>query len=313
MLENEQSTDNDTAEVESSEDQFDTLEDAMDALGDDELDDEQTDLEDGDSEADDEESSEADDETEADDDFEDGDDVHINLDGEEVTLGELKKGYFRQKDYTHKTEKLAQESKSVNELRDNYAQHSQKLQRMYQNLTNRLEGLIPAEPDIALAQTDPGEYQYQLAIRNQSIAEMQEIFAESGDTDASIQAVNQEEIARITSAEEAKLLEAMPMLKDPGRKAAFDEAVKKTAQEFGFSDDEISTTVDSRVLQVLHYAKIGKIAEQNRKNASRRVAEKPNKGKRPAPSAGKPSKNRQAMKRLNKSGDIEDAMSVDFD
>ena len=36
----------------------------------------------------------------------------------EVTLDELKKGYSRQSDYTRKTEKLSQDRKSVEELKN---------------------------------------------------------------------------------------------------------------------------------------------------------------------------------------------------
>ncbi len=308
--------DNDTATSASDEDQgFDTLEDAIGALGDDEeLTDEQTGPEDGDLTSNDEKPSGEDDETDDGADFEDGDDVVVTLgDGEQVHLGELKKGYFRNKDYTHKTEALAQERKAADATREKYGQNAQSLQTAYQNLTHFLEGLIPPEPDLGVAQSDPATYQYQVALRNNAIAELQEVYAAGEQANATIQGASEEEIAHFRSAEYAKLFEAMPMLKDPGRKAAFDAANKKTALEFGFSETEIGSTADHRILKLVHYARIGKIAEQNRKNASRRIAEKPRKGTRSNPVAGKPAKNREAMKRLAKTGSFEDALAVDFD
>lgn len=43
----------------------------------------------------------------------------VEVDGEMVSEDELKKGYMRQKDYTHKTQKLAQaKTKSLDELKE---------------------------------------------------------------------------------------------------------------------------------------------------------------------------------------------------
>lgn len=76
--------------------------------------------------------SEDGDETDGDEDLEEGDDVLVALgDGEQVNLGELKKSYFRARDYTHKTEALAQERKSVEALRDSYSQNAEVFQTVF--------------------------------------------------------------------------------------------------------------------------------------------------------------------------------------
>lgn len=308
--------DNDTADTGVEQDQeFDTLGDAVEALGDDEQpDNEQTETDEGDLDPDEAQASDGEDETESDEDLEEGDSVLVTLDGgEQVDLGELKKGYFRDKDYRSKTEALADERKSVEAVREQYGQNANVLQTAYQNLTQLMEGLIPAEPDLSLAQTDPGEYQFQVAVRNNAIGELQKVYAGRQELEGTVQGASEADISRHKSEEEAKLLSALPILKDPGRKAAFDTSVQKTALEFGFSEQEISSTADHRILQLVHFARIGKIAEQNRKNAGRRVAEKPREGVRANPVAGKPSKSRGAMKRLAQSGSLEDAMAVDFD
>ncbi|CCN84541.1 conserved hypothetical protein [Vibrio nigripulchritudo SFn27] len=314
-LEGDITIDKDTADRALEEDhEFDTLEDAMDALGDDDtVIDEPTDSDNLDSTSDDGlslDAEEASDES----DLEDGNDELITLDdGESVQLDELKKGYFRQKDYTHKTEALAQERKAVATLRENYDQQAQSLQTAYQNLTQFLESLIPPEPDLGLAQSDPAAFQYQTALRNSAVAEIEKVFAASEQAQSTIQAASEQDKAHVRSEEDAKLLNAMPMLKDPGRRASFDAANKKTALEFGFSEQDIESTADHRILQLVHYARIGKVAEKNRKNARRRLTEKPSKGNRSTPAPGKPPKNREAMKRLTESGTLEDAMAVDFD
>lgn len=305
--------DGDTADIETGENQgeLDTLEEAVNALGDDdEPVDEQTGEEEGDSDADDQE---ADDETDADPDFDTGDEVLVTMsDGEQLPLGELKKGYFRAKDYTHKTEEVARERDAVEALRSDYVTSARSLQNAYQGLVQFLGTLIPAEPSPELARTDPGAYTHQKALRENAIAEVQKVYAQSQNVDVEIDKAGQADIARYKADEDTKLLKVMPALKEPGRRAAFDAANKKTAVEFGFSEQEISATADHRLLQLVHYARLGKIAEQNRKNAARRVGAKPQKGERGSP-AGKQPRNRTAMNRLMKTGSIEDAMQIDFD
>ena len=301
--------DTDTADGAHDEDQdFDTLNEATDALSDDEgLADEHTDESE-------EESSDEDEGNDAESDFEDSDSVSVTLgDGEQVQLGELKKGYFRNKDYTHKTEALAQERKSVDAQRESYSQNAQLIQNVYHSLAQFLESALPPEPNIGLLQSDPNQYQYQQAVRNAAIAELQTAYDASQQATSTIQSVNADELARVRSTEDAKLLAAMPMLKEPGRRAVFDATNKKTALDFGFSDQDVGATTDHRILQLVHYARLGKIAEQNRKNAERRIAEKPRKGTRSKPAVGVPTKNREAMRRLQETGSLEAAMGVDFD
>lgn len=312
--------DNDTAEFDGEEDQgadaFDSLEDAMDALGDDdeELLDEQPVEDDADDEtAEDEETSDQDDDAEDDADLADGEDVVVTLsDGSEVPLAELKDGYFRQSDYTEKTEALAQERKAVDAIRADYEGRAQNIETAYQNLTNFVASLLPPEPDQALATSDPAAYVQQLAARNQMMQEMEAFAGQQHAIAGQMSEAHAVDLARMAETEQSKLLETMPELKDPGRKAAFDASVKKAAEHFGFSEEEVGGAIDHRILRMAHYAQIGLQKAENRKNAARRLAEKPGKGRRAAPAA-KPPKNRQAMRRLAKSGSFEDAMNVDFD
>lgn len=306
---------NDTADLEFEEDQgTDSLDDEGDALGDEDgLLDEQLGDDEGDL-ASGEEDPLKDDETDAAQDLEGGDDVLVTLgDGEQVALGELKDGYFRQKDYTHKTGEVAEERKALVATRETYAQEAQSLQTAYQNLQQYLEGLIPPEPDIGLAQSDPATYQYQLALRNNTIAELTKVQEAGQQVQDQRQTAYEGDLDRYRAAEDAKLVKALPILSAPGRRAAFDAANKKTGLEFGFSQEEIAKTLDHRILHLVHYARLGKIAEKNRKNAGRRVAGKPNTGKRPNNAAAGPSKSKKGFKRLAETGSIDDAVSLLMD
>lgn len=292
--------DNDTVAEASNEDQeLDTLAEPEVAIGDDEEADDSDDLLlDGD---------------EPDEDGEDGDSVSDDVlvtmsDGTKQTLAELKRGFFRAKDYTHKTEAVAQERKTVEAIRESYNQNAAALQQAYQRMTQFVESLVPPAPPLSLAQNDPGAYQYQMALRNSAIAELQDVYQAKENTDQAIQGASAADIARYKAEEEAKLLAALPALRDPSRKAAFDAANKKTAIEFGFTENEIMDTADHRILQFVHYARIGKLAEQNRKNAGRRVAEKPQSGARPSTIAATSSQKIESLRRrAEKTQSVEDA------
>lgn len=236
-------------------------------------------------------------------------------DGETLTIDEFEEirgNSLRAADYTRKTTELAEERKSVATERETVAKRSQHLETAFQGLVQYLEGIVPPEPALDLARTNPNEYQYQKALRQQSLAEIAPLIQMKEDAQTGQAQVSTEEKARYVEKESAALVKAMPHLSDPIKRTAFDKAIKKTALEFGFSEADAQNTVDHRLLQVMHYARLGKVAETNRKNATRRVeTAKPGRSK-PASNV-QSSESARAMKRLAKSGSIEDAMKIDFD
>lgn len=234
-------------------------------------------------------------------------------DGTEVTLDELKDGYFREADYTRKTTELAHEREQLTQVQQTYSERSSFVDTALLNLTNYLENLVPPEPHVSLAQSNPAEYQYQKALRENAMAELSQVLQMREEHGQAQQGFSQEDVTRLKGEEDAKLLKAMPHLSDPGKRAVFDKAIRETAVEFGFTEDEAAGVADHRMLQLVHYARLGKRAVTNRKNAKRRV-EAPKKGKaRPAQVTAKSSSNRKARERLSKSGSIDDAMGIDFD
>jgi hypothetical protein len=275
---------------------LDTLEDALDALVDD-------DGQDGEPEA------EADVEPDADED----DSVLVTLDGEDkVSLKELKAGYFRQKDYTLKTTEVAQERKAIEATKAGLTERTSVLETALQNLSGYLERLIPPDPPLQLAQTDPGRFQYQRALRESAIAELTQLVTIRGAVDQQKQSMTAAELREYREAEQSRLVKAMPELADPVKRIAFDQSVKSAAKSFGFSDEEIDATSDSRILQMVHFARIGKRAVENKQNALKRV-ETPRAAKVKSATPPVNVENKKAMHALSKSGSIKDAMRIDFD
>lgn len=284
------------AEQGGDEDQFfDNPEDAVDALEDDDT----------------PEGEPAADEAEAEPEAED-DSVTVDLDGEKVSLKELKAGYYRQRDYTQKTTEVAQERKAVEASKAQLAERTSVIETALQNLSGYLQNLIPPEPPLRLAQTDPGQYQYQRALRENAIAELGQLVSIKAPVESHKQAVSEAEAREYRTRETEALVKAMPMLADPVKRAAFDQSVKSTASAFGFSEAEIAATADNRVLRLVHYAKIGMKAEENRNQAKQRVeTPKAIKVKSAVPPVNV--ENKKAMHALSKTGSIKDAMRIDFE
>lgn len=311
MADSEQIDQDDNFEDFADEDQeTGSLEDEADEIdGETDIDDEsqsEDDLEPTDEDA---EGGEDDEEADAD------DNVLVKLEsGEEIALSELRSGYMKAKDYTHKTTELAQEREQVDQVRAAYGQRTQFVENVLSNLTTYLEKLVPQEPSLELAHSNPAEYQYQKALRENALGELGQLVQMGNNLGEAKQSYNQEDLAQYRTVEDAKLLKAMPQLADPSARAKFDKTVSETAAEFGFSEEEIAQTADARVKQLVHFARIGKRAIQNRNNAQKRV-ETPKKGKprRAAPGTVKTVNARKARARLSKTGSLEDAMNIDFD
>lgn len=292
----------DSPETFADEDQeIDNLEGELDGIADDDV---------ADDAAEDEGEAE-----EADPDAEEVTDAVITLpDGETMTVAEfeeLRGNSLRAADYTRKTTEVAQEREAVAAEREVVNKRSAHLETAFQGLVTYLEGIVPPEPPLSLARTNANEYQYQQALRKQALAEIAPLLQMKEQSDANLAEVSEADMTALRSKEDAALIKAMPHLSDPIKRTAFDNTIKKTAEDFGFSEAEFSQTFDHRILQVLHYARMGKIADHNRRNAARRV-ETPRKGRSTPVKAVSNADSTKAMQRLSKSGSIEDALKVDF-
>lgn len=273
---------------------YDTFEDALAALGDDD---------EGGAEA---ETAELPDEAE-----EDPGAVKVTLaDGTEVSLGEIEKGYQRQADYTRKTTEVAQERERVTQYEADLNERARFIETASQKLSSLVQQLVPPEPSAHLAQTNPAQYVQQMAMRQQAIAELQGWMAAGDEAGQAVQSLTAAQVEQQRQEANRHLAKSMPKLKDPAALAKFDADVKAAAQAFGFDDATIDATTDPRIREAMYFAGIGKRAVQNRQNASRRI-EAPKPGK-PGAVAQTVDRSKTAMRRLSQTGSIKDAMNIDF-
>ncbi|MBX5206696.1 hypothetical protein [Rhizobium sp. NZLR11] len=229
--------------------------------------------------------------------------------GEQVPLEELKNGYMRDRDYRHKTQEVANRGKSLDEM-------TARVNRTVDAFASHLAGMLPEEPQPALAIQNPNEYTRQKAIYDSALAQVNKIIQLANEPkDVANKLTGEQQSAQLAT-ENAKLLEAFPQTAKPeGRKKFFDEAFQ-TARDLGYSDEELRDVIDHRHFKLAHYARLGLEAEKAKSKALTKVANAPPavaNGKSKGPAAQQARANQDAMKKLSRTGSIKDAMSIDFD
>ncbi len=181
--------------------------------------------------------------------------ITIEVDGETVTVNrdELKASYMRQKDYTRKTQELAEQRKA---FEAEYQQIASERQQ-YQQLLGALQQQLTAsdEPDWdTLRQTDPIEYSLQMADwqrKQQKLAAVQQ----EQQRLAQLQQVEQQKSLAQQLQREAQALEsALPEWKDVEKRKAVQSRVKEQGKKLGFSDEELAQVFDHRAVVALHKA-----------------------------------------------------------
>ena len=244
------------------------------------------------------------------------DTVYALPDGNEITLAEindLKASGLREADYTQKRQAGAEREREVESLAETYTERLNFAENALQNVASFVESLIPEEPSLELSRTNPAEYTQSLAIRNAAIKELQALTINRQSMDQHKQSISEADLAARNVQIEAAIVKARPHLSDPVQMSQFEEANRKTAEEFGFSPDNYSRARSPQIAETLYYARLGKKAEANQANAKRRVMTPVTGRPKPAQPVSRTARQVSAMKRLQKSGSINDAMEIDFD
>lgn len=259
-----------------------------------------------------EQSTQEDDEEDALEDSEeqpDGDDsekkpVTIKLaSGEELPMEEVAAGYMKGADYTRKTQELGETRKTV-------TAQAERLQRQTEALTDYLVNQLPQEPDASLAYSDPNAYTAQRAHYEQQLNAVKQVLEMAAEPKAVTEEINQQATQEHRQAELSKLTERFPEVATEQGQKAFLEPILEASREFGFSNEEVTSTIDHRVYVMAHYAQLGMKAEKAKAEAKRKVAKAP----KVAPAKQRVVKaNPNAMKKLAKTGSIHDAVNIDFD
>jgi hypothetical protein len=242
----------------------------------------------------------------------------VKVDNEEieVTLEELQQGYSRTKDYTKKTQALAETRKAVEaekarieeakQLRDTYAQRLQIIEQMLnQNPDN--ENLSE------LKESDPIGYAIKVAERSEREKQLQAVQAEKQRIAQQQSQEQQEQLKSHLAQEAQKLKEWIPEFRDEAKADLARKEIRSYAKSIGFSDQELANVYDARAVQTLYKAMQYEKLMKGKGVATKKVSEAP---KTLKAGAAQPqgSSEQEAMKKqfqkLKQSGKKQDAAKL---
>ena len=237
----------------------------------------------------------------------------VKVDGKEVsvTLDELQKGYSRTQDYTRKTQQIAevrkqaeQETHAVRAEREQYAQLLGALQAQLQS----------SEPQVDLERLyheDPIEWVRQKEVMRERQEKLGAIQSEQQRLSQVSQYEQQRAMEAQLASQQEALLAALPDWKDPKKAKAEKALVIESAKAAGFTDEDLKSVYDHRLVLLLRKAALFD------QMVSKRQGIKPvvNNGPRPAKpgAAGRVStttESTRAKQRLAKTGRVDDAASA---
>jgi DNA repair exonuclease SbcCD ATPase subunit len=237
----------------------------------------------------------------------------VKVDGKEVTvtLDELQKGYSRTQDYTRKTQQIAevrkqveQETQAVRAEREQYAQLLGALQAQLQS----------SEPQVDLERLyheDPIEWVRQKEVMRERQEKLGAIQSEQQRLSQVSQYEQQRAMEAQLASQQEALLAALPDWKDPKKAKAEKALVIESAKAAGFTDEDLKSVYDHRLVLLLRKAALFD------QMVSKRQGIKPvvNNGPRPAKpgAAGRVStttESTRAKQRLAKTGRVDDAASA---
>ena len=237
----------------------------------------------------------------------------VKVDGKEVsvTLDELQKGYSRTQDYTRKTQQIAevrkqveQETQAVRAEREQYAQLLGALQAQLQS----------SEPQVDLERLyheDPIEWVRQKEVMRERQEKLGAIQSEQQRLSQVSQYEQQRAMEAQLASQQEALLAALPDWKDPKKAKAEKALVVESAKAAGFTDEDLKSVYDHRLVLLLRKAALFDQMVSKRQGIKPVVNNGPRTAKPGA--AGRVSTTTESVRakqRLAKSGRIDDAASA---
>ena len=237
----------------------------------------------------------------------------VKLDGKEVsvTLDELQKGYSRTQDYTRKTQQIAEVRKQVEQETQAVRAERQQYAQLLGALQAQLQATEPQVDLDRLYHEDPIEWVRQKEVMRERQEKAYAIQAEQQRLSQLSQYEQQRAMEETLSSQKDALLAALPTWKDPKTARAEKALVVESAKAAGFSEEDLKSVYDHRLVLLLRKAGLYD------KMVSKRQGIKPvvNNGPRPAKpgAAGRVStttESTRAKQRLAKTGRVDDAASA---
>ncbi|SCX19672.1 hypothetical protein [Agrobacterium rosae] len=240
------------------------------------------------------------------------DETKVKLsDGEELTLGDLKKGYLRQADYTKKTQELAAERAELGsmeqakvQIRD---QSLNELSKIKHDLAVHYNYNFASIDWKTLAAEDPFEYN----IKKEAAADFDAKVRELHGLETALKEENarfeQESFKQNQVKAREEIVAKYPEFADKNTATPILRGITSFLSEAGFSKSEIEGIADARIIGIAYAAYKAKQAEVATKQAKTVVASKPKISATPPKKTHGNSKSETVRNRFEQSGSVEDA------
>ena len=228
-------------------------------------------------------------------------------DGTQKSVQDLIAGNMMQADYTRGKQDIANRREAVEA-------ESQRIQGISEALVEHLTTMVPSEPDPQLALTNPNAYTAQRAQYDAAMATVQKLIETGSQAKESVSTLSEaDHKARITE-ENRMLAMALPQTATADGRKEFFSDVASVAEKIGFSREDAQSIDDHRIFLMAHWAKKGMDAEAARTTAQEKVKAAPTASvRKPGQAARQANKNEAAMRKLEKTGSLADALAVDFE
>ncbi len=223
---------------------------------------------------------------------------------------ELKDMVLMHKDYTQKTQAVAEQRRAVEERAQALEQREQALGASFEKavefreVQNKLAQFEALDWN-ALVDADPVQAQKLTIAYQQLQREAQAKYAELQQTQAQVQQLTEHQRQQMLAEAEQDLRARLP---DFGPQTA--EQIRKTAQEhYGLKAEALDGLIDARHVHILHDAMKWRELQAKQPQAMRKVAEAAPAIK-PQAAQQKPRTNQAAYDRLKKNGRVEDLAAL---
>lgn len=186
------------------------------------------------------------------------DDILVTLsDGQKISLGELKKSPFLQRDYTFKQEG---HKKQVQEFEAWKTAEAQRISQQRDAVLAYAQQHMPQEPDPSMMDSsspnyNPLEFLEQRTRYDRTMGQLNAIWQEREAEQHQAQAEQQKQVQSIRAQEQVKLYQALPKLKDEAKKSAFIEDIKTILpKSYGISAEEVLGLNSAAAMHIVHDA-----------------------------------------------------------
>ena len=239
----------------------------------------------------------------------------IKVDGEEqeVTLEELQNGYSRQRDYTRKTQELAEQRKAIEAQQEEVSQKDEIYSQLLPKMEATLKGELENEPDWnALYEADPIAYVREKDVWNEKKQKLTAIQEEASRLQKEAQAKQRKELEEFVQYGNQQLLQQIPEWQDNEVASKEKMAIRDYGVNvLGYTPQEMDSVYDYRVLLGLRNAwmydktlKATKVKPTEKKAAARTARP----GTSNVPKSTTPVK--KARQKLAKTGKVQDAAKL---